>query len=104
MELNGSLLGLSLTAQYAHLSRNETWQSVATFDWVDKAINGYLPSSDISALPYWENYQEVSGYAFNDKLYYKLGRGANKEILKTIRYFEGKQVDISSIDTSLAWV
>jgi len=104
LELNGSLLGLSLTAQYAHLSRNETWQSVGAFDWVDKAIKGYLPSSDISALPYWENYQEVSGYALNDKLYFKLGRGSNKEILKTIRYFEGTQVDISSIDTSLAWV
>ena len=42
LELNGSLLGLSLTAQYAHLSRNETWQSVGAFDWVDKAIKGYL--------------------------------------------------------------
>ena len=104
VELNGSLLGLSVTAQYAHLSRNETWQSVGSFEWEDKAIKGFLPSSDISALPYWENYQEVSGYAFNDKLYFKLGRGSNKEILKTIRYFEGTQVDISSVDTSLTWV
>ena len=104
VEVNGSLLGLSLTAQYAHLSRNETWQSVGSFEWTDKAIEGFLPSSDISALPYWENYQEVSGYAFNDKFYFKLGRGSNKEILKTIRYFEGTQVDISSVDTSLTWV
>ena len=104
VELNGSLLGLSVTAQYAHLSRNETWQSVGSFEWEDKSIKGFLPSSDISALPYWENYQEVSGYAFNDKLYFKLGRGSNKEILKTIRYFEGTQVDISSVDTSLTWV
>ena len=104
VEVNGSLLGLSITAQYAHLSRNETWQSVGSFEWTDKAIEGFLPSSDISALPYWENYQEVSGYAFNDKFYFKLGRGSNKEILKTIRYFEGTQVDISSVDTSLTWV
>ena len=104
VELNGSLFGLSITAQYAHLSRNETWQSVGSFEWTDKAVDGFLPSSDISALPYWENYQEVSGYAFNDKLYFKLGRGSNKEILKTIRYFEGTQVDISSVDTSLTWV
>ncbi len=104
VEVNGSLLGLSITAQYAHLSRNETWQSVGSFEWTDKAIEGFLPSSDISALPYWENYQEVSGYAFNDKFYFKLGRGSNKEVLKTIRYFEGTQVDISSVDTSLTWV
>ena len=104
VELNGSLLGLSITAQYAHLSRNDTWQSVGAFDWVKNSVEGFLPSSDISALPYWENYQEVSGYAFNDKLYFKLGRGSNKEILKTIRFFEGSQVDISSIDTSLTWL
>ena len=95
VELNGSLLGLSVSLQYAHLSRNEEWQSVSAQNWVDKAVSGYLPSSDESALPYWENYQEVSGYAFNDKLYFKLGRGANKEILKTTRYFEGTQQDFS---------
>ncbi len=95
IELNGSILGLSVSAQYAHLSRNETWQSVSASDWVYEKLDGYLPSSNPSALPYWENYQEVSGYTLDDKLYFKIGRGANKEILKTTRYFEGDQQDLT---------
>ena len=55
------------------------------------ALENYLPSSDPSALPYWENYFEMSGYAFNDNVYFKLGRGNNKEVLKTTRYFDGMQ-------------
>ena len=90
-ELNGAIKGLSLTGQYSHISRNETWQSVSTNDWVYGALENYLPSSDPSALPYWENYFEISGYAFNDNVYFKLGRGNNKEVLKTTRYFDGMQ-------------
>ncbi len=93
-EINGSLGGFSILAQYAHLSRNEEWQSVSLNDWVDKEVEGMLPSSNESALPYWENYQEISGYALNDRLYFKLGRGSNKEVLKTMRYFEGIQMDM----------
>ena len=95
IELNGSILGLSVSAQYAHLSRNETWQSVSASDWVYNKLDGYLPGSNPSALPYWENYQEISGYTLDDKLYFKIGRGANKEILKTTRYFEGTQQDLT---------
>jgi hypothetical protein len=95
VELNGSLLGLSVSAQYAHLSRNENWQSVTSYDWEERAFDSYLPSSDNSALPYWENYQEISGYTLNDRLYFKLGRGTNKEILKTTRYLDGTQMDRS---------
>ena len=90
-ELNGAIKGLSLTGQYSHISRNETWQSVSTNDWVFNALENHLPSSDPSALPYWENYFEISGYAFNDNVYFKLGRGNNKEVLKTTRYFDGVQ-------------
>ncbi len=90
-ELNGAIKGLSLTGQYSHISRNETWQSVSTNDWIYSALENYLPSSDPSALPYWENYFEISGYAFDDIVYFKLGRGNNKEVLKTTRYFDGMQ-------------
>ena len=90
-ELNGSLAGLAITGQYSHLSRNEDWQSKTTNEWVPKSLTGYLPSSEPSALPYWENYQEISGYTFNNKVYFKLGRGNNKEVVKTTRYFEGIQ-------------
>jgi hypothetical protein len=90
-ELNGSVAGLTLTSQYSHISRNENWQSITTNDWASVPIEGYLPSSDPSSLPYWENYQEISGYTFNDKIYFKLGRGHNKEVIKTTRYFEGTQ-------------
>ncbi|MGY8788328.1 MAG: DUF6029 family protein [Fidelibacterota bacterium] len=94
-EVNGSLLDkLTLTAQYSHLSRNNNWQSVTPADWEDSAIPNYLPSSDPSSLPYWENYQEISGYGLGDKLYFKLGRGNNKEILKTTRYFDGQGLSI----------
>ena len=92
-ELNGSLLGLAVTAQYSHLSRDEEWRSVTNFDWEEKPISNYLPSSNESALPYWENYQEISGYILDDKLYFKLGRGNNKEITKAPKYFEGQQMD-----------
>ena len=90
-ELNGTISGITLTSQYSHISRNETWQSVTTNEWVPLPLSDYLPSSDESSLPYWENYQEVSGYAFNDKIYFKIGRGINKEVLKTTRYFEDSQ-------------
>ncbi|MBT6866990.1 MAG: hypothetical protein HOA19_06545, partial [Candidatus Marinimicrobia bacterium] len=93
-EVNGSLLDkLTLTAQYSHLSRNNDWQSVTLADWEDSAISNYLPSSNPSSLPYWENYQEISGYGLGDKLYFKLGRGNNKEIIKAMRYFSGTQVN-----------
>jgi hypothetical protein len=95
-ELNGSLFGLSANVQYAHLSRNETWQSLdGPFEWSSKKLNGYLPSNDISALPYYENYQELSGYALKDRIYFKIGRGSNKEILGTKWYFNGSQSDTS---------
>ena len=90
-ELNGSLAGLTLTGQYSHLSRNENWQSLTTTDWIYKPLDNHLPSSDPSALPYWENYFEASGYTFNDKIYFKLGKANNKEVFKTTYYFEGKQ-------------
>ena len=92
-ELNGSILGLAVTAQYAHLSRDEEWRSITNFDWEEKSISNFYPSSNESALPYWENYQEISGYLFNEKLYFKIGRGENKDILKTPRYFDGQQRD-----------
>ena len=92
-ELNGSIFGLAVTAQYAHLSRDEEWSSIAQFDWVKKSIGNLLPSSNESALPFWENYQEISGYVLNEKLYFKIGRGQNKDVLKTLRYFDGQQRD-----------
>jgi len=101
-ELNGSLAGLTLTSQYSHISRNEDWQSITTNDWVPIPLEDYLPSSNVSSLPYWENYQEVSGYTFNDKIYFKLGRGNNKEVLKTTRYFEGSQ-SYQIFDTTIVY-
>ena len=92
-ELNGSILGLAVTAQYAHLSRDEEWSSITQFDWVKKSIGNLLPSSNESALPFWENYQEISGYVLNEKLYFKIGRGQNKDVLKTLRYYDGQQRD-----------
>ena len=97
-ELNGSILGLAVTAQYAHLSRDEEWSSITQFDWVKKSIENLLPSSNESALPFWENYQEISGYVLNEKLYFKIGRGQNKDVLKTLRYYDGQQRD-SFIDS-----
>lgn len=92
--LNGSLIGLSINLQYAHLSRNETWQSInGPFEWAPQKINGYLPSDETSTLPYYENYQEISGYVLSDRIYFKLGRGGNKEILGTNWYFNGSQSD-----------
>ena len=93
LSLTGSILNLDVIAQYAHLSRNDEWQSQTLFNWVDTAIDGYLPGSNPSALPYWENYFEISGSQLNDNLYYKLGRGNNMDILETMRYFKGEQQD-----------
>ena len=93
VSLTGSILNLDVISQYAHLSRNEEWQSLTLMDWVDTAIDGYLPGSSPSALPYWENYFEISGSQLNDNLYFKLGRGQNRDILEIIRYFKGEQQD-----------
>jgi len=95
-EINGSIGGMSLLAQYAHLSRNHTWQDIALNDWKSKPISSFLPGNDPSSLPYWENYFETSGYSLGDKLYFKIGLGKNKEILKTNRYFVGDQRNINS--------
>ena len=93
VSLTGSILNLDVISQYAHLSRNEEWQSLTLMDWVDTAIDGYLPGSSPSALPYWENYFEISGSQLNDNLYFKLGRGQNRDVLEIIRYFKGEQRD-----------
>ena len=96
--LNGNIQNFSILAQYAHLSRNEEWQSISGYEWVHSSLKNILPSSSPSALPFWENYFEFSGYALDDKLYFKIGTGQTKEILKTIRFFNGLQRD-QSIDT-----
>tara|TARA_B100000287_G_scaffold8182_1_gene8074 strand:+ start:419 stop:2365 length:1947 start_codon:yes stop_codon:yes gene_type:complete len=96
-EINGSVSSLNLLAQYAHLSRNNTWQSISLFEWVPSPISNLLPATDPSALPYFENYFEATGYALKEKLFFKLGFGRTKEVLKTNRYFEGNQRDINSI-------
>ena len=93
-------MDLAISMQYAHLSRNEKWSSNAENDWTHSIVDGYLPSSDVSALPYWENYNEISGYTLNDRLYFKIGHGINREIIKNLRNFIGYQKDLSSIDTS----
>jgi hypothetical protein len=103
VSLTGSILNLDVISQYAHLSRNEEWQSHLVrndepppeieLDWVDTPLDGYLPGSNPSALPYWENYFEISGSQLNDNLYFKLGRGQNRDILETMRYFKGEQQD-----------
>ncbi len=102
VELNGSLFNrFSVSAQYSHLSRNKDWKSLNPLDWVDKSLDTYLPSSNPSALPYWENYEEISGFILGDNLYFKLGHGSNQEVFKTMRYFDGMQ--ISTIFTE-SWV
>jgi len=99
-ELNGSFYDISLTAQYAHLSRNQTWESMSgPFDWVRKPLKSNLPSTDISSLPYYENYQELSGYFLSDQLYFKLGRGGNKEVIGTNWYYNGLQTDTTLTTT-----
>ena len=82
-ELNGSISGITLTSQYSHISRNENWQSVTTNEWVPLPLSDYLPSSNPSSLPYWENYQEITGYAFNDKIYFKDIKICIKYVIKT---------------------
>ncbi len=95
-EINGSLKSISFLAQYAHLSRNHTWQDTAKNNWASEPINNYLPGNDPSSLPYIENYFEASGYSLSDRLFFKIGLGNNKEVLKTNWYFSGQQIDIQS--------
>jgi len=102
LELNGSLFNrFTVSAQYSHLSRNNNWKSLSQFDWVEQPLESFLPSSNPSALPYWENYEEISGFILSDNLYFKLGHGSNQEVFKTMRYFDGTQ--ISTIFTE-SWV
>ena len=104
VSLTGPILNLDVIAQYAHLSRNDEWQSHLVrndepigpeilLDWVDTPLDSYLPGSNPSALPYWENYFEFSGSQLNDNFYFKLGRGQNRDILEIMRYFKGEQQD-----------
>lgn len=97
-ELNGSLFDFSINLQYAHLSRNELWNSNnGPFLWTDKILETKLPSTEINSNPYYENFQEISGYLFEDKLFFKIGRGANNEVLGTNWFFNGNQTDTSVI-------
>ncbi len=100
VEVNGALpLGYTLVGQYSHLSRNNEWLSNTPMDWLGQEIDGFLPSSEESALPYWESYQEISGYHLNDKLFFRIGHGFNEEILKLVWYFDGMQTDDNSFWT-----
>ena len=90
ISINGTLPnGYYLLAQYSKLSRNEKWQSLTPTDWRGVILDGILPSMNPSALPYTENYQELNGYHFDNKLYFKLGRGENYTVPTIMRYFEG---------------
>ena len=101
MELNGSLFNrFTVSAQYSHLSRNNNWKSLSQSDWVEQPLESFLPSSNPSALPYWENYEEISGFILDNNLYFKLGHGSNQEVFKTMRYFEGFQSDMLVDDNS----
>ena len=54
-------------------------------------------------MPYIESYFEATGYALDDKLFFRFGYGQNKEVLKTNRFYEGIQMDINqafSLDTT----
>lgn len=102
LELTGSLpFGIQLIGQYAHLSRNDTWQSETLTNWNRTSLDGWLPSNNPSSLPYKENYGEVGGFLLNNKLYYRIGRGENEDVLKVIRYFDGQQQDMN---TNTYWV
>ena len=111
LELNGALpLGYTIVSQYSHLSRNNEWNVINTpTDWSDQKIDNILPSSKESSLPYYESYNEISGYHLNDKLFFRLGYANNKEINELFRYFDGYQIDNTSfweydttIDSSFA--
>ena len=102
-EVNGSISNLNVLAQYAHLSRNNTWQSVSLFDWLPSSLPNFLPSTEPSSLPYIESYFEATGYGLDDRFFFRLGFGQNKEVLKTNRFYEGTQMDINqafSLDTT----
>jgi len=89
-ELSGSLpLGLQFIGQYAHLSRNDTWQSETLTNWYKTTLDGWLPGNNPSSLPYWENYFELGGFFMNNQLYFRIGKGGNKDVTKTIRYYDG---------------
>ena len=95
-ELNGSIFDFSINLQYAHLSRNELWSSNnGPFFWTDKSLKTKLPSTEINSNPYFENFQEVSGFLLDDKLFFKIGRGANNEVLGTNWFYDGNQSDTS---------
>jgi len=93
ISLNGTFSnGYYFLAQYSQLSRNEEWQSFTPVEWRDFPIDGYLPSINPSSMPYTENYQEINGYHFADRLYFRLGRGENYSIPMLSRYFEGNGI------------
>ena len=90
LELSGPIGDkLQFVSQYSHLSRNDEWQSVSPASWNPKRVSGLLPSNKISALPYKENYNELSGYLFDDKLMFKISYGQNEETPKVTRYYHG---------------
>lgn len=97
-ELNGSISEFSLNLQYAHLSRNELWISnKGPFFWTDNILKTKLPSNEINSNPYYENFQEISGYLLEGRLFMKISRGSNKEVLGTNWFFKGTQSDTSTI-------
>ena len=96
IEVSGALpAGLQLVSQYSKLSRNDKWESFTPINWSPSSLGGFLPSEDISTLPYSEFYNEISGYFLKDKLFAKIVFGANKEIPKVIRNFSGANTSIS---------
>ena len=96
IELSGALpAGLQFISQFSKLSRNDTWKSFTPINWSPTSLGGFLPSDDISTLPYTEIYNEISGYFFKEKLFAKIVFGANKEVPKVIRNFTGRNISIS---------
>ena len=96
VELSGGLPnGFQIVTQYSHLSRNDTWKSISPIEWQRESIPGFLPTTNFSALPYKEFYAELNGYVMNNKLEFKTSFGANEEVPKINRFFEGTSRIIS---------
>jgi len=96
VEISGPLpAGLQLVSQFSKLSRNDKWYSFTPINWSSSSLGGFMPSEDISTLPYNEFYNEISGYFFKDKLFAKIVFGANEEVPKVIRNFSGTNTSIS---------
>ncbi len=86
LDLTGSVNDwFTLLIHHSRSSRTDKWFG-EPLSWKKQKLSGVFPTADPAANPFYENYYEIDGYAFRDRLHYQVGAGYTSDITNVLKY------------------